>query len=82
MSRSAWLSASMLAAAILRNSALLTSGKRQVPAHREVWTVDLQHEPGAMDRVVLLFHDVGEARQVGVASRIVLVLQKVRDDPR
>jgi hypothetical protein len=54
--------------------------ERQVPPHRQVGAVDLEHEPGPMDRVVLLFHDVGEARQVRLAARVVLVLHEVRDD--
>src|SRR6266850_4742114 len=40
--------------------------EHEVPPHRQVGAVDLQHEPGAMDRVVLLLHDVGEARQIRI----------------
>jgi hypothetical protein len=57
-------------------------GKREVPAHCQVRAVDLEHEPGLVDRVVLLFHDVGEARQIRLTARVVLVLQEVSDDAR
>src|SRR2546427_2297028 len=57
-------------------------GEREMPPHGEVGAVHLQHEPGPMNRVVLLLHDVDQARQIRFTSRVVLVLQEVRDDPR
>jgi len=55
-------------------------GKRQVAAHRQVGTIDLEHEARAMNCVVLVLHHVGQPRQVGLATWIVLVLQEVGDD--
>jgi hypothetical protein len=57
-------------------------GKRQVTTHRQVGAVDLQHEPRAVDGVVLLLHDVDEPGQVRLAARVVLVAHEVGDDAR
>src|SRR5262245_2067595 len=54
--------------------------EHEVPPHRQVGAVDLEHEPSPIDRVVLLLHDVPEAGQVRIAARVVLVLHEVRDD--
>ena len=54
--------------------------KREVPAHRQVRTVDLEHDARAVDRVVLLLHHVDEPCEIRLAARIVLVRQEVRDD--
>jgi hypothetical protein len=50
--------------------------------HRKVRAVDLKREPGRVNRVVLELHHVGESRDVLLVGRVVLVLQKHRDDAR
>ena len=55
-------------------------GEGQMAAHGQVRAVDLEHEAGLVDGVVLLLHDVGQPGQVGLAGRVVLVLQEVGDD--
>ena len=70
----------MLARGDLQELRVADLEEREVPPHREVRTVDLEHESGPVDRIVLLCHEVGEARQIRVTARVVLVLQEVRDD--
>jgi hypothetical protein len=59
---------------------LLTSGKARwrliARSGQSIWSTN----PAWWIAVVLLFHDVGEARQIGLTARVVLVLQEVRDD--
>src|SRR5579885_87738 len=51
-----------------------------MPAHREVGAVDLEQKPGAMDRVVLGPHRVGDRRKIRLVAAVVLVREKQGDD--
>src|SRR5262245_44672191 len=56
------------------------SREGQVSPHGQVRAIDLEHEAGPVDRVVLLLHHVDEPRQVGLPTRVILVSQEVSDD--
>src|SRR5499426_3592119 len=56
-------------------------GEAEVAPHGEIGAVDLQHEPRAVDGVVLLLHHLHEPGEIGLAVREVLVGDEVRDDP-
>ena len=51
-------------------------GELDVPAHREVGAVELQHEARARGRLVFFSHHVGERREVLLAARVVLVISE------
>ena len=55
-------------------------GVLDVAAHAEVGAVDLQHEAGGGDRLVLVAHRLGDGEEIGLVSRIVLVAEEQRDD--
>ena len=55
-------------------------GEGQMAPHRQVRAIDLEHESGLVDGVVLLLHDVGQVGQIGLTARVVLVAQEMRDD--
>jgi hypothetical protein len=50
-----------------------------VLAHREIRTIDLQHESCAGDRLVFLPHRVGDGVEIGLLARIVIVAEEHRD---
>ena len=53
-----------------------------LPAVGQVRVVDLQHEAGVGDELVLLVHDVGDGEQELLVGRVVLVPQPVLDRAR
>ena len=50
--------------------------------HGQVGAIDLEHEARPVNGVILLLHDVDEAREIGVTAGVVLVAQEVGDDAR
>ena len=72
MPRSAWFSASTLAQAHLRQSAMLASGCMHVIG-REQRVVDLQDEAGVDDRPVLLVQRVGDGVEIFLVALVMLV---------
>lgn len=54
-------------------------GVLSMAAHREVRSVDLQHEPGRCDAQILLTYGLGEGEQVRVVTVVVHVGQVQRD---
>ena len=66
MLASAWFSASMCIAAALRNVVQVEVGVLDVPAHREVGAVDLQHDAGLGDGLVFVPHRLGDGEQIGL----------------
>ena len=57
----------MLAAAILQELGVAQVGEGEVPAHGQVGAVELEHEAGVVDGVVLLLHHVGQPGQIRLA---------------
>ena len=55
---------------------------RERPAGGQVGAVDLEHEAGVVDRVVLLFHRVGQRGDVVLVGRVVLVGHEEGDHTR
>ena len=53
-----------------------------MPAHRQVWAVDLYGHPGRRDRLVLAAHRLGDREQIRFLARVVVVAEEQRDDPR
>ena len=53
-----------------------------VTAHREVGRIELQHDTGANDHVVLGLHRFGDRPDVVLVSAIVIVAEKDRDNTR
>ena len=51
-----------------------------VPPHAEVGTVDLQHDPGVGDGLVLVPHRVGDGEKIRFFACVVLVAKEERDD--
>src|SRR5215831_7782308 len=51
-------------------------------SHSQVRAIDLQHESGLANGVVFLLHDVSQTGEIGLAARVVLVAQEMRDDSR
>ena len=50
------------------------------PGHRQVRAVDLEHDAGCGDRVVLGLHRVGQREDVLLVARVVVVGEERRDD--
>jgi hypothetical protein len=55
-------------------------GVLDVPPHRQVRAVHLQHEAGARHRLVLVPHGLGDREQVLLVAAVVLVAEEQRDD--
>ena len=55
-------------------------GVLDVAAHAEVGAVDLQHDAGLRDRLVLLAHRIGDREEVRLLGRVVLVAEEQRHD--
>ena len=76
----AWLSASTCSCAALRNPARLRSANWMWRPMPRSGTVDLQHEAGRGDRLVLVAHGLGDGEEVGLVIRVVVVAEEQRDD--
>jgi hypothetical protein len=57
-------------------------GVLDVPAHGQVRAVDLHHDPGRGDRLVLAAHRLRDREQVRFLGRVMVVAEEQRDDPR
>ena len=73
---SAWLSASMCSAIVSRNPARSSSANWRVAAHREVGAIDLQHDAGLGDRLVLVAHRLGDGEHVVLVAGVVVVAEE------
>src|SRR5262245_53310017 len=51
-------------------------------SHSQIRAIDLEHESGLANGVVFLLHDVSQTGKIGLAARVVLVAQEMRDDSR
>ena len=66
----------------LRNSSRLEVGILDVPAHREIGAIDLQHEAGVGDRLVFVPHRLGDGVEIGFLARVMVVAEEQRDHAR
>jgi hypothetical protein len=57
-------------------------GELDVPAHRQVGTVDLQVDAGGRDRLIFVAQPLGDREQIFLVAPVIFVAEKQRRDAR
>src|SRR6266545_4114074 len=55
-------------------------GELDVTAHREIRAIDLEDEPRARHRLILVLHSLGDGEEICLVARVVLVVEEKGDD--